>query len=140
MKKFDDLVDLDVKQALRDDRKIRQLIAQIMPPESLAHVQFCRIENRVLKITLDNASWLARLRFTSRQLIDELNRSGITVVDTTWHVAPEKIKVEARRMSKRTRARSQASADILQATADSMEADDLQRALLKVAKQMSKNT
>jgi len=49
MKKFNDLVDVDVKQALHDDRKIRQLVAQIMPPESLAHVQFCRIENRVLK-------------------------------------------------------------------------------------------
>jgi len=109
-----------------------------MPPESLAHVQFCRIENRILKVTLDNASWLARLRFISRQLIDELNCAGFTVADTTWHVAPEKIKVEPRSIPTRKRARSQTSADILQATAESMEADDLQRALLKVARQMKK--
>lgn len=140
MKKFNDLVDLEVKQALRDDHKIRQLVAQIMPPESLAHVQFCRIENRVLKITLDNASWLARLRFISRQLIDELNRAGITVDDATWHVAPEKIKVESRPMPTRARTRSQTSANILQATAEPMEADELQRALLKMANQMSKPT
>jgi len=140
MKKFNDLVDQDVKQAVRDDRKIRQVIAQIMPPESLAHVQFCRIENRILKMTLDNASWLARLRFISRQLIDELNQAGLTVVDTSWHVAPEKIKVEPRPMATRKRVRSQASADILQATAESMETDDLQRALLKIAKQMTRHT
>jgi len=140
MKKFNDLVDVDVKQALHDDRKIRQLVAQIMPPESLAHVQFCRIENRVLKVTLDNASWLARLRFISRQLIDELNRAGITVVDATWHVAPEKIKVESRPMATRARSRSQASANILQATAEPMEADELQRALLKMAGHMRKRT
>ncbi len=138
MKKFNDLVDQEVKQALRDDHKIRQLVAQIMPPESLSHVQFCRIENRVLKITLDNASWLARLRFISRQLIDELSRAGITVVDITWHVAPEKNTVEPRPIATRSRARSKASANILRATAESMEADDLQRALLKVAKQMNK--
>lgn len=138
MKKFNDLVDLDVKQAVRDDRKIRQIVAQTMPPESLAHVQFCRVENRVLKVTLDNASWLARLRFLSRQLIDDLNQAGITVVDATWHVAPEKIKVEPRPIATRARARSEASAKILQATAESMPEDDLQRALLKVANQLKK--
>ena len=140
MKKFKDLVDLEMKQALRDDHKIRQLVAQIMPPESLAHVQFFRIENRVLKVTLDNASWLARLRFISRQLIDELNRAGITVVDTTWHVAPEKIKVESRPKPTRDRQRSQTTANILQATAAPMEEDELQRALLKMANQMRKST
>lgn len=138
MKKFNDLVDLDVKQALQDDRKIRQVIAQIMPPDAIEHVQFCRMENRVLKVTLDNAAWLARLRFISRQLIDELNRAGVTVVDTTWHVAPEKIKVEPRPIASRMRTRSEASGDILQATAESMDADELQSALLKVAKQMRK--
>jgi len=136
MKKFNDLVDLDVKQALNDDRKIRQVVAQIMPPESLAHVQFCRIENRILKVTLDNASWLARLRFISRQLIDELKHAGITVCDVTWHVAPEKIKVEPRPNALRKRARSEKSADILQATAESMQDDELQRALLKIANQL----
>jgi len=137
MKKFNDLVDLDVKQALNDDRKIRQVVAQIVPPESLGHVQFCRIEDRILKVTLDNASWLARLRFISRQLIDELNRAGYTVSDVTWHVAPEKVKAEPRQRVKRTREGSKASASIVQATAESMESDDLQRALLKMAKQLS---
>lgn len=137
MKKFNELVDLDVKQALNNDRKIRQVVARIMPPESLAHVQFCRIENRILKVTLDNASWLARLRFVSRQLIDELNREGITVSDTTWHVAPEKIQAEPRPKVLRKRARSQNSANIIAATANDMEADELQRALLKVAEHLS---
>lgn len=140
MKKFSDLVDIDVKQALQDDRKIRQVIAQTMPPGSIEHVQFCRIENRVLKITLDNASWLARLRFISCQLIDELNRAGITAEEATWHVAPEKIKVAPRPAVLRERARSQAAADIVQATAKSMESDDLQQALMKVAKHLAKNT
>ena len=138
MKKFNELVGVDVTQALHDDRKIRQVIARIMPPESLDRVQFCRIENRVLKLTLDNSSWLARLRFSSSQIIDELNREGITVSDATWHVSPEKIKAEPRPKALRQRARSQASANIVQATAETMEPDDLQRALMKIAEQLAR--
>jgi len=138
MKKFSELVDLDVKQALRDDHNIRQVVARIVPPESLQHVQFCRMENRILKITLDNASWLARLRFVSRQLIDELSRVNITVANVTWHVSPHKIEAEPRPQTLRKRARSQASADILASTAKGMESDELQRALLKIADQLGK--
>lgn len=140
MKKFSELVDLDVKQAALNDRKIRQVIAQIMPPECLVHLQFCRIENRILKLTLDNASWLARLRFISRQLIDELNREGITIADVTWHVAPDKITVEPRPKVLRERARSEKSAKILSATALSMEEGDLKQALLKIAEQLAKRS
>jgi len=111
-----------------------------MPPESLDHVQFCRIENRILKLTLDNSSWLARLRFSSGQIIDELNRDGISVSQATWHVAPERARAEPRPQTLRTRARCQASADILQATAEAMEPDDLQRALMKVAEQLGKRS
>ncbi len=91
-------------------------------------------------MTLDNASWLARLRFASRQIIDELHRDGVTVADVTWHVAPEKIRAEPRPQALRKRARSKASASIVQATAENMEADDLQRALLKVAEQLAKRS
>lgn len=111
-----------------------------MPPDSLVHLQFCRIENRILKLTLDNASWLARLRFISRQLVDELERTGITVADVTWHVAPEKIHVEPRPQVLRTRARSEKSAKILASTANAMEDDDLKRALLKIAEQLAKRS
>jgi len=131
---------LDVKQALHDDQKIRQVIARIMPPESLASLQFCRIENQILKLTLDNSSWLARLRFSSSQIIDELAREGITVAQATWHVAPGRSQAEPRPQTLRTRARCQASANILQSTAEAMEPDELQRALLKVAEQLAKRS
>jgi len=138
MKKFNELVDVNVTQAVQDDRNIRKTIARIMPPESLAHLQFCRVENRVLKITLDNASWLARLRFVSSQIIGELKKDNITVSQITWHVAPEKLRVEPRPKAQRLRARSQSSANIVQATAETMEDDELKRALLKVAEQLAK--
>lgn len=128
---------MNVTQALRDDRNIRKTIARIMPPESLTHVQFCRVENRVLKITLDNASWLARLRFVSSQIIGELQKDNITIAQVTWHVAPEKLRAEPRPQALRKRARSQSSANIVQATAESMEDDELKRALLKVAEQLA---
>lgn len=111
-----------------------------MPPDSLVHLQFCRIENRTLKLTLDNASWLARLRFISRQLVDELDQAGITVADVTWHVAPEKITVEPRPKVLRERARSAKSAKILAATANAMEEDDLKQALLKIAEQLARRS
>ncbi len=140
MKKFSELVDLDIKQAVHDDRKIKQVVAQIMPPESLDNIQFCRLENRILKLTLDNASWLARMRFISRQIIDELDHVGITVSDVTWHESPEKISAEPRPKTLRKRARSQASASIIAATANDMEPDDLQRALLKIADQLGRRS
>jgi len=140
MKKFSELVDLDVKQALQDDRKIRQIIARILPPDGLERVQFCRIENRILKLTLDNSSWLARLRFSSGQIIDELNSEGITTSQATWHVAPERARAEPRAKTFRSRERSQSSANILRTTAEGMESDELQRALLKVAEQLAKRS
>ena len=103
----------------------------------MERIQFCRIENRILKLTLDNSSALARLRFSARQIIDELNRDGITVSSATWHVAPGQVRAEPRAQTLRKRSRSQRSASIVQATANSMDADELQRALLKVADQLA---
>lgn len=140
MNKFNEIVDDHVKQVISDDRKIRHVIEQIMPPECLENVKFLRIENRVLRMTLDNASWLARLRFISPQLIDALKADNITVTKVTWHVAPDKIKVEARAKTVQKRAGSESGARTLQCTAQDMEADDLQRALLKLAEQLGRRS
>jgi len=138
MKNFSELVDVDVKQAVNDDRKIKSAIARVMPPESLGHVQFCRVENTTLKVTLDNAGWLARMRFGARQIINELHRDGISVTRTTWHVTPDRAQAQPRPLTLRQRSRSEHSANILKTTADAMDADELQRALLKVAEQLRK--
>jgi len=138
MKKFSELINCEVTQAANDDRKLQQVIARIVPAECMVHVQFCRIENRTLKITLSNASLLARLRFSARQIIDELNREGLTVSDATWHVTPDRTEAQPRPPQIKTRERCDSSAKVVASTAHSMEDDELQRALLKIADQLAK--
>lgn len=139
MKKFSELVGVDVKRALHVDNKVRQVIAQVLPTESVTHLQFCRIENKTLKVTLDNASWLARLRFSARQIIDELARENIIVTQITWHVSPETTQAQPRHHSSKPRARSDSSARIVGAAAQAMEKDELQSALMKIAEQLAKH-
>ncbi len=104
----------------------------------LAHVQFFRIEQRVIKITVDNASWLARLRFIARQIIDELNKDGLLIEHVTWHVTPASANVAPRERLPQPRVGSTKAAAVLSATANSMEDDELKAALTKMAAQLAK--
>ena len=66
------------------------MISRIVPAEALAHVSFCRVAGRQLRITLDNAAWIPRLRFGERQLLAALAREGMDVRTVSWHVTPAK--------------------------------------------------
>jgi len=138
MKTFDDLISSAARQAMHDDRRIRRLISRIVPADALAHVQFCRIDGMVLRLTVDNASWLSRLRFSESQIIGELATKGIEANTISWHVASEKLTTP-KRSSKRKIQTGAAhhSAAIVRATAEALEEDNpLKRALLKTAQHL----
>ena len=137
MKTFNDLISTTARRAMQDDRRIRRLISRIVPADALAHIQFCRFDSRVLRITVDNAAWLSRLRFSERLLIDALRRDDIDADTISWHVAVEKPVNTCRESTRKvSTGASSRSAAIVRATAESMQDDDLRRALLKTVKNL----
>ena len=76
MKPFDSLIGPAARAAMGEDRRIRGVISRIVPADALAHVMFCRLRERQLRVTLDSAAWVPRLRFTERQLLAALARDG----------------------------------------------------------------
>ncbi len=138
MKPFNELINQSAQRAMQDDRRIRKVIAQIVPGEILAHIQFCRIDNQVVSVTVDSANWVARLRFSTAQILSNLNAANINASSVSWHVTPSKSAVEPRQSAFRKRTRSEAAAQIVASTAAEMEQDELQAALLKVAAQLAK--
>ena len=75
---------------MRDDRRIRSVISRIVPAPALEHVTFCRIAERRLRVTLDGAAWIPKLRFSERALLAALIRDGLDVHAVSWHVTPAK--------------------------------------------------
>ena len=59
-----------------------------MPAGAAAHLVYCRLVDGRLRLTLDNAGWVAKLRFGERQLLRALVAGGTRVRQVSWHVAP----------------------------------------------------
>jgi hypothetical protein len=88
MKSFDNLITAQTRAAITQNSHIKQVISQIVPASSIAHIEFCRIEGGRLRVTVDNAAWLAKLRFSERQIIQALRSEKLDVHTASWHVAP----------------------------------------------------
>jgi len=88
MKSFYNLIDSATRTAIQQDRAIKQVISRIVPARALPHVQFCRLEGGRLRVTVDTAAWVAKLRFSERQIIDALRAEQLDVVTMSFHVAP----------------------------------------------------
>lgn len=124
-----------VGKAIQKDRQIKDLISRIVPVSTAVHIVFCRLEDERLRITVDNAVWLPRLRFMERHIIDTLRAERLAVDSVSCHVMPEvKEVVPTRRTVNPTSSRA---AGMVQATADSVDDDRLEKALQKMARLMS---
>jgi len=88
MKSFENLITAQTKAAITQNNHIKQVISQIVPASSAAHIEFCRIEGGRLRVTVDSAAWIAKLRFSERQLIQALRSEKLDVHTASWHVAP----------------------------------------------------
>ena len=73
---------------MQQDRHIKQVISRIVPATTLAHIQFCRIEGGRMRVTVDNASWVAKLRFSERQILDAMRDEKLDAITMSFHVVP----------------------------------------------------
>lgn len=88
MKSFDSLIGPDTQAALDNARELLTLVTRTMPRDAAKHLVFCRLVDRRLRLTLDHAAWVAKLRFHERQLVRNLQREGLDIKQVSWHVAP----------------------------------------------------
>ena len=88
MKSFDTLITAQARTAIKENNHIKQVISQIVPATSVAHIEFCRVEGGRLRVTVDNAAWIAKLRFGERQLVRALRAENFDVHTVSWHVSP----------------------------------------------------
>ena len=124
-----------IRGAIQKDRQIKDLISRIVPVSTAVHIVFCRLEERRLRITVDNAVWLPRLRFMERQIIDILRSDRLAVDSVSCHVMPkDKVPIPTRRAPNPP---SIKAASMVQATAESVDDKRLERALQKMARLMS---
>ena len=137
MKPFDSLIGPAARAAMGEDRRIRGVISRIVPAEALAHVMFCRLTERQLRVTLDSAAWIARLRFSERQLLAALARDGLEARTVSWHVSPVSRPAprETRRREANT-ASAQAARAVLSAARD-VDDEELAAQLRRVAARLT---
>ena len=137
MKPFDSLIGSAARAAMGEDRRIQAVISRIVPAEALAHVMFCRLRDRQLRVTLDSAAWVPRLRFSERQLLAALARDGLEARTISWHVTP--VKRPAPRETRRRDANAgsaQAARAMLSAARD-VDDEVLSEQLRRVARRLA---
>ncbi len=135
MKSFETLVGKTTKAAIRNDRQIKQVISQIVPASSMPHILFCRNEGGRLRITVDGAAWVSRLRFMERQIIDVLRAQRYDTHTVSFHVTPAEIPVV--RKTVRAPRKSLSGSVRLEDTANSFKGagdDRLRQELLQLAR------
>lgn len=111
MKSFESLVTVTARSAMRDNSQIQKVISRIVPAQTLAQIEFCRLEGGRLRITVTSAAWIARLRFIERQLIGELRAVKRDVHTVSYHVSPEQ-RPAARKTQRSARKSSSGAASV----------------------------
>lgn len=136
MKSFGTLVGKTTRAAIASDRQIKRVISQIVPASTLKHIAFCRLEGGRVRITVDSAAWVSRLRFSERQIIDAMRSQRLDVHTASYHVVPS--ETPPPRKTIRVPERTQSGAASLEAAAsavnDSDGNDQLRQELLKLAR------
>jgi len=144
MKSFDNIIQPElgesIRSAIRHDRRIQDLISRIVPVSTAEHIVFCRLHEERLRITVDNAVWLPRLRFMERQIIDILRAERLEVTSVSCHVMPEEKDAEI--SQRKANSASPNATSLINATAQDIadERDDDNRlgaALQKMARLLS---
>ena len=125
MKSFSNLINAQTRAAISQNNHIKQVISRIVPASSAAHIEFCRIEGGRLRVTVDSSAWIAKLRFSERQIIQALRAEKLDVHTTSWHVAPEE-KPKTRVTVREPNVLSSRSAAALTALARATTDDDVE--------------
>ena len=124
---------------MRDDRRIRAVISRIVPPAATDHVSFCRLEGRRLRVTLDGAAWIPKLRFCERTLLAALIREGFDVRTVSWHVTPARAPAARRTAARPGPAPSERAARAVRGAIDAGAGEDdaLARQMRRMARHLA---
>lgn len=88
MKTFENLIPAKTRAVIEQNNHVKNVISQTLSSSSVAHIVFCRIEGGRLRVTVDSAAWITKLRFSERQIIQALRLEKLDVHTASWHVAP----------------------------------------------------
>ena len=144
MKSFDSLIGPDTRAALVEHERLLATVSRCVPAQAASHLVYCRLVDGRLRLVLDSASWVAKLRFGERQLLRALVAGGTRVRQVSWHVAPHDPApaADARRREgrapRRTASAPPRSAAHVASVADALPDDELQRALRGLASSMAR--
>jgi len=136
MKAFDSLIGSDTSAALREAERIGELVSRNVPARAAERIVFCRLHDGQLRIVVDSAAWVAKLRFVERQLGRALIAEGLRLRRISWHVALPERKAEPVRRRARLPVDPRVARHV-QAVAQGMEDDDLSRALARLAERLA---
>lgn len=106
----------------------------------MEHIEFCRIEGGRLRITIDSAAWIPKLRFSEQQLISAIRERHSDTHTISYHVSPERRPLVSKtfRSAEKARGASAAIEAAANAVADKSveggDGDKLRQELLKLAK------
>lgn len=140
MKSFETLIGRTTRAAIADDRQIKQMISNIVPVKTMTHIEFCRVEGGRVRITVDSAAWISRIRFLERQIIDALRERQIDSHTISYHVSPElrqakrKSVPPAIKTTKGAAAVEAAVSNLIDDGETANEGDRLRQELLKLAR------
>lgn len=139
MKDFTSLVAPEARHTIWLNDQLGNAVSNIVPVAAVDAIALCRIEKEQLHITLTSASWLSRLRFSERALLEEVVKLGQTATTVRWHVLPGRVEPQRRESIR------QAALEIpgeapgkLLAAAQQFDDEGLRKALIRVAKTMQK--
>ncbi len=111
---------------------LNQRLAEILPPEMCAHCYLANINHQTVVIHTDNASYATRLRFQANTIFQALTGHVPHIISKLdVRVRPTLNSPIARRESL---SMSRHSAQMIQATAQTLDNTALQRSLYKLAR------
>ena len=144
MKSFESLIGPETRVALAEHERLLATVSRCVPAQAARHLVHCRLVDGRLRLVLDNASWVAKLRFGERQLLRALVAGGTRVRQVSWHVAPHDPRPELDALRRRggaprrfVRAPPRSAAHVA-SVADALPDDELQRALRALAASMAR--
>lgn len=135
MKSFDSLIGPETRAALADAERLKSLVSRTMPPQAVDRLVFCRLQAHRLRLVLDSAAWVARLRFNERQMVRALSAEGLQIRQVSWHVAPPYVPPAPPTREAR-KPRDGRTAALVASVAEDMDDDDLRRALTRLAERL----
>ena len=122
----------------RQQEQILNSIKQLLDTQLAAHCISAHYSKQCLRLYTDSSVWASRLRFQSKSLAKQLTANGLTAHKIDVRVIPKSEKRAPANKSRSARKISGQTAQNIAQTAGSIEDENLEAALLKLAKSVTR--